>query len=589
MVLAHVAAATTIAVLFTRLGPQVGIFGLAAVLFGAFCFGLRGGLAAAAIQSALNAVVMQLIIDPVQPFDGPAMLGLLSYFVAGAVVGNQRDLSRKLRDELSRNDELRVREKETLAAIPDAMIRVGSDGMCRVQAEDVPCELGQILERVLGSPQTEERESAVSQLIALVRTTGLAQGLNLELPGAACYDIRCLPAANASLLVVVRDVTEQRKLLRRVTAAENLASIGTLAAGLAHEINNPLTYIITGVSSVGQSLGAGDASAKAELETALDGCWRIRDLVRDILETTTDRRQVVEPIFLTDVVETALTLVKAQVRHRATIQWEPDEVLYARAHRTKLVQVVVNLVSNASQAFLDNMASTNEIIVRAYQDGEWVVIEVKDNGPGMDETTRLRVLEPFFTTKAPGQGSGLGLFLCSSIIESFGGTLHIDSEVGRGTTVAVRLPLAEEAPPVSRVVCRELLTANASSPRLRVLVVDDEPEIRRALKRLLGQKHEVTMSDNGATALDRILGGERFDAILCDVLMPEMTGIELSAELERRFPDQAERVVFLTGGATSEAARVFIEDQRFRVLVKPFRPNEVEAAIAAFAPGSRQR
>jgi CheY-like chemotaxis protein len=118
---------------------------------------------------------------------------------------------------------------------------------------------------------------------------------------------------------------------------------------------------------------------------------------------------------------------------------------------------------------------------------------------------------------------------------------------------------------------------------LKILVVDDEPEIRRGLKRILGSKHEVAFSTNGAEALGRFVAGERYDIVLCDILMPEMTGIELLAELERRFPEQAGRVVFMTGGATSESARVFIEEKGARVVSKPFSPRDIESTVRAFA------
>jgi signal transduction histidine kinase/ActR/RegA family two-component response regulator len=579
--LAHAAASIVIILLYSPLGQTACVVGVVAVFVGALCFGLRGGLAASVVQLGLNNVIMQWVVDPPQSLTGSSLAGIVFFFVLGAVVGNQRDLSRRLREELLQNERLRAQEKETLAAIPDAMIRVGLDGTCRLRGVEAPGTLQQVLERALGHSLTADRQTAVSEKVEFVRSAGLEQGLALDFPGSVSYDMRFLPAADQSVLIVTRDVSEQRRLLRRVTSAENLASLGTLAAGLAHEINNPLTYVITSVSTVGQSSAMNDATVAAEVTAALDGCWRIRDLVRDILGTTSTGKDSVDAVFVPEVIDAALTLVTPQVRHRATIRWTQQDVPCALAHRTKMVQVVVNLVVNASQAFQDSRASVNEIHLRAYGDGEHVIIEVRDNGPGMDEATRQRAIEPFFTTKEPGQGSGLGLFLCCSIVESLGGALHIESELGRGTTVVVRLPAATDAP-ASRVVRRSARTVTGEkAPPARVLVVDDEPEIRRALGRQLRPNHSVTLCANGIEALRRLVAGERFDVILCDVLMPEMTGIELYDELERRFPEQAARVQFLTGGATSETARLFVEKHADRVVRKPFQPGEVEAALLA--------
>jgi CheY-like chemotaxis protein len=201
----------------------------------------------------------------------------------------------------------------------------------------------------------------------------------------------------------------------------------------------------------------------------------------------------------------------------------------------------------------------------------------------MDDTVKQRALEPFFTTKAPGQGSGLGLFLCSSIVESLAGTLSIDSCVGRGTTVTVRLPICEQ-PPQSRVTQRSTPVGVSEIPaQLRVLIIDDEPEIRRALKRILCRSCVVSTCGNGAEAWQTFVNGEKYDVILCDVLMPETTGMDLFRMLASDYPDQAERLLFITGGATSEAARLFMTKHANRVVSKPFNPSEVEAAVRAAA------
>jgi len=583
-VAAHVVASAALALLYPVIGQTAGVFGLVSVVAGAICFGLRGGLVASVVQAVLNNLVMQFIIFPPVGLSGSSALGIAFMFAVGAAVGNQRDLSRRLREELMLNQRLRVRERETLAAIPDAMIRIEADGVCCLQGAEAQGQLGQVLEQALGRSLSTHLHREVSEQVKGAQTSGTARVFTLDLPGAVTYDARYLPAADASVLMVMRDVTEQRKLLRRLTSAENLASLGTMAAGLGHEINNPLTYVITSLSNMEQALSGAGESVTTELRTALDGCWRIRDLVRNILDTSNSKKQEIDSVFVPEIIDTALVLVQPQVRHRATVIWNQQDVPCALAHRTKLLQVVVNLVVNASQAFLDNRASVNQILVRAYGDGEYVVIEVEDNGPGMDEVTKQRAVEPFFTTKEPGQGTGLGLFLCSSIIESLEGRLDIESEVGHGTKVIVRLPVADESP-TSRIVIRRssISVTDEVDTNSRILIVDDEPQIRRAMQRLLGKERTISLCANGAEALKRIVAGERFDVILCDILMPEMTGIELFDELKLHYPEQACRMVFISGGATSESVRAFLVKHRARVLAKPFQPAEFESAVLNLA------
>ncbi len=572
----HVLAALALVLLHEKTGSVAGVFSLAAVLLSATLFGLRGALLSAFGQVALNSLAVQLWLDNPRELDGSALVGLLLCLVFGAAVGNQRDLFHRLREELRQNQALRTRERELLLAIPDALLRVSVDGSCQLRAEVENRSLEEALGLVLGRHLPQLQQDTLRDTIATARGTQTEQALALEQTDAV-YDVRAFPCADSTVLLVVRDVTEQRRLLRRATSAEHLSSLGTLAAGLAHEINNPLTYIISNLTSLEASLDSPEQ--KADLTAALEGCWRIRDLVCGMLDTAATQKEAGEPVFVGDAIQAALTLATPQTRHRATVQCQLDDGLYVRAHRTKLIQVIVNLLTNASHSFLTNHTEVNQIRIRAFSQGGSVIIEVNDNGAGMDEPTRLHAMEPFFTTKEPGLGTGLGLFLCNSIMESSKGKLQLDSEPGRGTKVTLVFPAAEEPAPASHVAGRISLAPRVSAHHLRILVVDDEPPIRRVVSRILQARHVVSCCSNGTEALQWITAGERYDLIFCDLLMPEMTGIELFTELLQRFPDQAERMVFLTGGATSEAARQFIDLHRDRVVKKPFRTRDIEDRV----------
>jgi signal transduction histidine kinase/CheY-like chemotaxis protein len=561
-------------------GPDAAALGLLNAVLGASLFGLRGGLVVACLQLLTNTVVLTWLVHPPATFTLSSLVGTVVSFILAAAVGSQRDTSLRLRAQWEQNRSLRNREQETLAAIPDNMVRVEPDGTCHVRGAQERRSLRDAL-AALDVGLEPRQAGLLEEYVEQVRRTGEPWAGQLQSQSHRHYEARCLPAADRAVLVVLRDVTDQRALQQQLASTENLASIGTLAAGLAHEINNPLTYVVTSVSAIGEANADRDAAVTAEVEAALEGCWRIRDLVHSILETTTADDEVVEPVSLPEVIDSALSLVQHQIRNRATVSCEFDTVPFALGHRAKLVQVLVNLLSNAVQAFEEGQAEANEVVVGAHGDGESVVVSVRDNGPGMTEATRRRAIEPFFTTKEPGEGTGLGLFLCSSIVKSQNGTLTIESKPGSGTTITVRLPVAD-AVPDSRIVRGASVddaVASFKVPRSRVLVVDDEPEIRRALRRLLGRSHTVSGCASGVEALELIRDGERFDVILCDLLMPAMTGMELLETLAAEFPDQASRMVFVTGAATSESAQGFVKEQAHRVIRKPFTPKAIEAAL----------
>jgi CheY-like chemotaxis protein len=205
-----------------------------------------------------------------------------------------------------------------------------------------------------------------------------------------------------------------------------------------------------------------------------------------------------------------------------------------------------------------------------------VVTEVHDSGSGIPQENLSRIFDAFFTTKPVGVGTGLGLSICHRIISGLGGTLEVASEVGKGSVFRVVLPPAKAACLPARQVS---VPVPVRSRRGRVLVVDDEPMIATAIGRTLAFDHEVVVSADAADALERILGGERFDVVLCDLMMPQMTGMDLHSALSTHAPDQAERMVFLSGGAFTAAARAFLDEVPNQRLEKPFDTRQLSALV----------
>jgi PAS domain S-box-containing protein len=382
------------------------------------------------------------------------------------------------------------------------------------------------------------------------------------------------------------DVTERAKAQARLVQAERLASMGTLSATVAHEINNPLTYVIGSLELIAAGLSGSAATLPlaAELarhvEDAREGADRVRRIVRGLQAFSRQDDDRTEPTDACAVLERALDMTGNAIRHRARLVRDLETVPHVLANELRLGQVFVNLLMNASQAIPEGQADSNEIRVRASFDAERhaVVIAVEDTGAGIPLDVQPRIFEPFFTTKPLGVGSGLGLSICHGIVEGFGGKIEFESVAGRGTIFRVQLKVS--AATSARTAAPPLRAAVAPVRRGRVLIVDDDERVARSLALLLHREHDVEVSTDPRAAAERVLAGERFDVILCDLMMPKMTGMELYAVVAERVPEQAERFVFVTGGAFTPAADAFVHRMSNTLLQKPYDMESLNAALA---------
>ncbi|MCU1280788.1 MAG: Sensor protein, partial [bacterium] len=212
-------------------------------------------------------------------------------------------------------------------------------------------------------------------------------------------------------------------------------------------------------------------------------------------------------------------------------------------------------------------------------DGQRVVIELSDNGVGIPAEIIGRIFDPFFTTKAVGVGTGLGLAICQRIVTDMGGELTVESEVGKGTTFRVALPIARNEPCEAPAPVEPLPRA---ARRGRILVVDDEELVLRSVQRNLAKEHDVVAMLAAEAALALCAGGEKFDLILCDLMMPNMTGMDFHRELSRVAPEQASRMIFLTGGAFTAKARHFLSETPKEHIEKPFDPTNLRAIVQRY-------
>ncbi len=370
------------------------------------------------------------------------------------------------------------------------------------------------------------------------------------------------------------DITARRELQVRVQLSDRMASIGTLAAGVAHEINNPLSYVMTNAELLLQQLGElgkeVDVSTTAEVAIdCLEGLHRITEIVRNLQAFSRDKDDAIGPVSVRRVVESAINMAANEIRHRAVLVRELDAVPAVRANESKLGQVLLNLLVNAAQAIPAGDAQRNKITVRATRLGMGkVCIEVRDTGSGIDPEHVERVFDPFFTTKPVGEGTGLGLSISHNIVRSFGGDIQVESVPGEGTVMRVILPaLAGRARTTSKAIAIPVLTRD-DAKRAKILIIDDDRGILRALRRLL-KKHEVTIAHSGREAVSTLNSDQQFDLVLCDLMMPDMTGMDVYDAVKQTREDLLSKIVFMTGGVFTERARGFIATVQNEILEKP--------------------
>jgi len=376
-----------------------------------------------------------------------------------------------------------------------------------------------------------------------------------------------------AVLMASRDVTDRKRDEARALLAGRMAAMGTLTAGIAHEINNPLAYVLSNLSFVTKELSSSVAEQVEihdALRDALDGAERVRRIVRDLKSFSRPDDDTRGPVALDKVVEDAVKLTGAEIRTRARLVVSLEATSFAEGNEARIAQVLVNLLVNAAHATPEGAADRNEIRILTRNAGDRVVLEVTDTGTGMSEEVRAKIFDPFFTTKPIGVGTGLGLSICHGIIAALSGTIEVESELGKGTTFRISLPARDDSPAVDSapLVVPPVLTG-------RVLVVDDEPMIGIGIKRML-RGHQVTSVQSGAEALVHLRRGDEFDVILCDLMMPGMTGMEL---YERLPVEAARRVVFMTGGAFTPNAAAFVGRVANETLEKPFEPEALNRLV----------
>ncbi len=403
------------------------------------------------------------------------------------------------------------------------------------------------------------------------------------------------------MIFCTRDITARKEIESQLAQSDRLSSMGMLAAGVAHEINNPLSYVLYNLESLSSELprlldavrnlhaqvvdrlGAGpgdgevrDAAAGLHpavlndvldrIREALSGTHRIRDIARGLGTFSRVEADELAPVNLKYVIETAMAMCFNEIKYRACVVKDYGSVPPVIASEGRLSQVFLNLLVNAAHAIEEGNVESNEIRVRTWSEADVVCAEVRDTGQGIAADDLPRIFEPFFSTKKAGTGSGLGLPISRGIVEGYGGTITVESRIGAGTAFTVRLPVraVEVAAPAAAAPSEAEM-----EQRGRLLVVDDEEGIRAAMVRIL-RGHETVEAGSGEVARDILEKDQAFDVVLCDMMMPRYSGMDLHAWLCEHHPAVAERVIFITGGAFTPRTREYLARVKNLRIEKPF-------------------
>ena len=398
-------------------------------------------------------------------------------------------------------------------------------------------------------------------------------------------------AAREQAEAAAREAIAERGRATKLEAAllhmQRLESVGRLAGGVAHDFNNLLTVIGASTSMAERALATG-ASPAADLQEVHLAVGRASELTKQLLAFARKQVLVKRTVELNELVSSVERMLRRVIGERtALVSKLTTEPLRVQGDAGQLEQVIVNLVINARDAISDqgrielitgrqSLQAGEEREVDGLAAGDYVFLEVRDDGTGMTDEVQQRLFEPFFTTKSPGRGTGLGLSTCFGIVRQHDGAIRVDSREGHGTTLRVLLPMATSS--------AETVTSTSGVQPVvrtvqRVLVVEDEPQVRSiAARSLTSAGFEVLQAANGALGL-ALLKEQRqpFDVIVTDVVMPELSGPELVRAALKL--DQRLGIVFMSGfpEAMHDAHASDFGDAAF--LAKPFAPSALVEAV----------
>ncbi len=437
-----------------------------------------------------------------------------------------------------------------------------------------------------GAPFPGEEHPAMVALRTGERQESVVMGVHRPDGTLRWISINSLPSRRegdrvTEVVTTFHDTTPLRLAAERIAHQERLATTGTLVAGVGHEINNPLAFMMGNLDFAIEELraitGTSPSARLHEVREMLDevriGADRICKIVRG-LRALSREDVALQPVELQPVVETSVSMALHELRRKARVTIDVASLPPVLGDESRLTQVLVNLLVNAAHAFTEADPEVNRVTVTGrVTSRSRLRLSVIDNGPGVTPSLRARIFDPFFTTKVVGKGTGLGLAVSRGIISALGGDLSLESPADGGAAFHIDLEIAmPEAGHAPDAVVQPV------SPRGRVLLLDDEHSVLASMKRLLSREHQVTvLSDSRHAATLLTSGAGDFDVVFCDLMMPHLTGEQLHTMVQEHHPDLASRFVFVTGGATNTSVTSFLSQLPNEVLEKPFSMTDLLA------------
>jgi signal transduction histidine kinase/CheY-like chemotaxis protein len=372
----------------------------------------------------------------------------------------------------------------------------------------------------------------------------------------------------------------------RTAEADRVVSLGFLANGLAHQVNNALTPMrltlgrLTSFELSRRPMSAARLHRIELLQDVREGVERIERIVRELRVFSHSEDAPARPVDLADVLDSALALAEHEIRHRARLVRDYRRVPRVEARFAELRQVFLSVVLNAAQAIPEGEAHVNQIRVTTTTDERGrALVEIEDSGTGIAADALPRIFEPFFTTRPAGAALGLGLAVTRDVVAALDGEITVESVIGKGTTIRVALP-ACEAGATASTTTDPPRRRDLAGQHLRILIVDDDRPVAAAIALELNE-HEVVVVESGREALETLRRDRSFDVILCDLMMPEISGMDVYEAVRYIDPALLSRIVLMTGGAFTQRASEFLTSVDATVLEKPFAPGELKAVVGA--------
>jgi len=543
----------------------------------------------ASLHSALEAVKQKSIIAyETKPLDMKRFLNLINQVIKRGEV----------QKELHESEE---RFRNLVFNLTDLVMEIDSQGKFTYVSPQIFNIFGYTPEEALGLnafefvhpddiPKCMEAMASTRQVVNLEYRSRHKDGhyVHASTSGKIVPDVH----GGNSLISVLRDITEQKnveaekkELERRAYISSRLTSIGEMAAGIAHEINNPLTSVIGFADLLLERKDVPD-DIRQSLEVIHSGSVRVAGIVRQLLAFARQDRVKKEYVNVNEIIENTLAMMAYTMK---------SENMEVRTHLASGLPGTMGVAGQLQQVFLNIIMNAETEMKRAHGKGKLLVeteaidnvirISFEDDGPGIAPETLDRIFEPFFTTRDVGEGTGLGLSICHGIITEHRGRLYVRSELGKGATFIVELPViaVQEQVELAEAVVDEAEKVTGA----KILVVDDEPGVQKFLKQVLtAGGHNVETVDNAEEAMERIKGG-RYDLILTDIKMPGMSGIELYKNVQKVARSLSRRVMFMTGDVISTDTRDFLSRTKAPHIPKPFDIEKLVKDINGMLTGNR--